>query len=326
MKPAMNPVRSVAAILASTLLLDSAQAPPAAPIRFSYRPIAFRLESSETPARNAPETMAGGVAIFDYNNDGKLDVFFTNGAVIRTLSKNSSKYSNRLFENDGKGHFVDVTAKAGLAGTGFDVGVAIGDFDNDGCKDIFVGGVYKNTLYHNNCDGTFTDVTAKAGLQSKADPEFGRLWSVGAAWADVNNDGLLDLFVVNYIAWDFTTEPVCGYQGRREYCHPKFYKKLPNQLFLNNGDGTFRDVSKASGIRAHPGKGMGVGVADFNLSGRMDVFVAAMLGHLDVVKSTLTAHPQLLHSKGPHGIPLLAHAKAGGDDAKAVLDYLTALG
>ena len=132
--------------------------------------------------------MAGGVAVFDYNNDGKLDIFFTNGADLKTLHKDSTKYSNRLFENDGNGHFTDVTAKAGLAGTGYDVGVAIGDYDNDGYEDIFVAGVYRNTLYHNNGDGTFTDVTAKANL-NKPDAEYGPLWAVAGAWVDVNNDG-----------------------------------------------------------------------------------------------------------------------------------------
>src|ERR1700741_536555 len=145
---------------------DQAKAVPAAesPIRFGYQPIDFKLDSSETPERHAPETMAGGVAVFDYNNDGNLDIFFANGADIKTLRKTSAKYSNHLFENDGHGHFTDVTEKAGLAGTGYDVGVAIGDYDNDGYEDIFVTGVYRNTLYHNNGDGTFTDMTEKAGL------------------------------------------------------------------------------------------------------------------------------------------------------------------
>src|SRR5271166_5353595 len=143
----------------------SATAPASdSPIRFSFQPIAFKLDSNESPEHHAPETMAGGVAVFDYNNDGKLDIFFTNGADINTLSKSSPKYSNHLFENDGQGHFTDVTAKAGLAGSGYDIGVAVADYDNDGYEDIFVAGVYKNTLYHNNGDGTFTDVTAKAGL------------------------------------------------------------------------------------------------------------------------------------------------------------------
>jgi len=246
--------------------------PSESPIRFVYQPIDFRLDSCETPERHAPETMAGGLAIFDYNNDGKLDIFFTNGADIKTLRKTSAKYSNRLFENDGHGHFTDVTEKAGLAGTGYDVGVAIGDYDNDGYEDIFVTGVYRNTLYHNNGNGTFTDVTAKAGL-NKSDPEYGPLWSVAAAWVDVNNDGLLDLVVINYLKWDFATEPACESYGHREYCHPKMYKATPNQLFINNGDGTFRDASAEAGLRAHPGKGMGIAAADSNLSGKMDLMV-----------------------------------------------------
>ena len=265
-----------AVLLAAVWALASGQDAPA-PIHFVYRPIDFRLESCETPQRHAPETMAGGVAVFDYNNDGYLDIFFTNGADIETLKKDSPKYSNRLFENDGKGNFKDVTVKAGLAGGGFDNGVAIGDYDNDGYKDIFVGGVHGNRLYHNNGDGTFTDVTAKAlpAASQKPDSQYGPLWSVGGAWVDVNNDGLLDLFVVNYLAWDIQTEPRCeAGPGKLDYCHPKFYKATPNQLFLNNGDGTFRDISAESGIRAHPGKGMGVGVADYDLDGLMDIFVA----------------------------------------------------
>lgn len=246
---------------------------PRSPIQFTYQPIPFQLESSETPERHAPETMAGGVAVFDYNNDGKLDIFFTNGADIKTLRKSSPRYFNRLFENDGKGHFVDVTEKAGLAGTGYDVGVAIGDYDNDGYEDIFVAGVYKNTLYHNNGNGTFTDVTAKAGL-NKPDPEYGPLWSVGGVWVDVDNDGLLDLLVINYLKWDIEHEPSCPIDGHPDYCHPKMYKPTPNQLFINNGDGTFRDASVEWGLRKHPGKGMGGAAADFNLDGKMDIFIA----------------------------------------------------
>ena len=266
--------RAVVALIvvtAAVLTFAAGQNSPS-PIHFTYQPIGFRLDSCETARRHAPETMAGGVAVFDYNNDGYPDIFFTNGADIESLEKTSSKYSNRLFENDGKGHFRDVTAKAGLAGTGFDNAVAVGDYDNDGREDIFVGGVHGNHLYHND-GGVFTDVTAKAGLAAP-DPQYGRLWSVGAAWVDVNNDGLLDLFVVNYLAWDPQTEPSCKTaSGVLDYCHPKLYKPTPNQLFLNNGDGTFRDISEQSGIRAHPGKGMGIGVADYDLDGLMDLFV-----------------------------------------------------
>jgi enediyne biosynthesis protein E4 len=262
---------ALAIIMAAAWAIASGQN-AAAPIHFTYQPIGFRLDSCETPRRHAPETMAGGVALFDFNHDGYLDVLFVNGADIQSLKKTSPKYFNRLFENDGNGHFTDVTAKAGLAGTGFDNAVSTGDYDNDGREDIFVGGLHGNHLYHNG-GGTFTDVTVRAGLAAP-DPQYGPLWSVGAAWVDVNNDGLLDLFVVNYMAWDPDKEPSCeAAPGKLDYCHPKFYKPTPNQLFLNNGDGTFRDVSAESGIRAHPGKGMGIGVADYDLDGLMDFFV-----------------------------------------------------
>jgi hypothetical protein len=275
---AWEPAFAIALLLLSLsctvpLYAQSPGPSPDSPIRFEYQPISFELDSCETPERHAPETMAGGVAVFDYNNDGKLDIFFTNGADIRTLRKSSPKYSNRLFENDGKGHFTDVTEKAGLAGSGYDIGVAVADYDNDGYEDIFVAGVYKNTLYHNNGDGTFTDVTAKAGL-NRPDPEYGPLWSVGAVWVDVNNDGLLDLLVINYMKWDIEHEPSCPIDGHADYCHPKMYKPTPNQLFLNNGNGTFRDASAEWGLRAHPGKGMAGVTADFDLDGKMDVFVA----------------------------------------------------
>jgi hypothetical protein len=242
-------------------------------IHFTPRSIPFVLDSCETPERHAPESMAGGVAVFDYDNDGNLDVFFANGADIITLKKTSSKYSNRLFRNNGNGTFTDVTEKAGLGGTGYDTGVAVGDYDNDGFEDIFIAGVHRNTLYHNNGDGTFTDVTEKAGL-AKPDKEYGPMWSVGAAWMDVNNDGLLDLFVVNYLKWDPGKEPDCRFNNKPEYCHPKFYKELPNQIFLNKGDGTFVDISAEAGIRAHLGKGMGVGVADYDGDGLPDIFVS----------------------------------------------------
>jgi len=250
------------------------------PIQFELKSLPFRLDSNESlSARNVPETMAGGVAIFDYNGDGRPDIFFANGADLQTLKKSSDKYSDRLFRNDGNGVFTDVTAQAGLQGHGFDNGVAAGDYDNDGHPDLFVMGVHGNTLYHSNGDGTFTNVTKKAGLDKSVDPEFGPLYGVAAAWVDVNNDGLLDLFVVNYLQWTWSDKPLCTINNVAEYCHPRYYKGLPDQLFLNQGDGTFQDVSKEWGIRDHVGKGMGVGVADYDLDGRPDLFVTNDAGY-----------------------------------------------
>jgi hypothetical protein len=271
LKPARRAACSL--FLAATAFLMVGASPALSPIRFELKRIPFRVENSETPAKNAPETMPGGVAIFDYNGDGRPDIFFTNGANIASLKKDSPKYRNRLFRNDGNGVFTDVTDAAGLAGTGYDMGVAVGDYDNDGFPDMFVAGVHHNTLYHNNGNGTFTDVTAKAGLDQRNDPQYGPLWSITAVWVDVNNDGLLDLFVVNYLQWTYSAEPFCSFRGVGDYCSPKLYKGQPSQLFLNKGDGTFQDVSKQWGIREHVGKGMGVGMADYDLDGRPDLFV-----------------------------------------------------
>jgi enediyne biosynthesis protein E4 len=250
--------------------------PAASPIAFELRKIPFQLENGVTPAKNIPETMLGGVAIFDYNGDGRPDVFFTNGANVETLKKDSPKFRNRLFRNDGNGVFTDVTDAAGLAGSGYDNGVAVGDYDNDGHPDLFVAGVHHSALYHNNGDGTFTDVTVKSGLDAflnHADPEFGPWWPITAVWVDVNNDGLLDLFVVDYLQWAYYAERRCEFDRVGDYCHPKFFKGQPNQLFLNKGDGTFQNVSKEWGLRDHVGKGMGASMADYDLDGRPDLFV-----------------------------------------------------
>lgn len=264
---------SLALLVLAAARLPRAGGGTAPAIRFELWPIAFQLEHGEVAARHVPATMAGGVAIFDYNRDGRPDIFFTNGANLATLKKDQPKYRNRLFRNDGNGVFTDVTDAAGLAGTGFDSGVAVGDYDNDGYPDLFVAGVHHNTLYHNNGDGTFTDVTEQAGITNSPDPQFGPMWAITAVWVDVNNDGLLDLFIVNYLAWDYATEPLCAYKGVADYCAPRSYKGLPNQLFLNKGHGKFEDVSEKWGLRAHVGKGMGVGMADYDLDGRPDLFV-----------------------------------------------------
>ena len=279
--------------LAAAIALPFLAAGPASPIRFELKPIPFRLEHAEVRARHVPATMAGGVAVFDYNRDGRPDIFFTNGANLATLRKDEPKYRNRLFRNDGNGIFTDVTDKAGLAGNGFDGGVAVGDYDNDGYPDLFVAGVHHNTLYHNNGDGTFT----KAGI-NKPDTQFGPMWAITGAWVDVNNDGWLDLFVVNYLQWDYATEPLCDYKGIADYCAPRSYKGLPNQLFLNKGDGTFEDVSEAWGIRAHVGKGMGAGMADYDLDGRPDLFVTNDASYNFLFHNTGAKFEELAFQKG----------------------------
>lgn len=234
----------------------------------------FISENSPTPNKNQPETMLAGVAVFDYDRDGLLDVYFCNGAAIPSLKKESPKFQNRLFHNKGNGAFEDVTERAGVGGEGYSMGVAIGDYDNDGWPDIFVGSVTANQLFHNNRDGTFTDVTAKAGVAG-ARLDGKKMWSVGGGWFDYNNDGLLDLFVVNYCKWEVNKDPFCTTgKGNRAYCHPRSYEPLPNTLFRNNGDGTFTDVSAEAGILSHPGKGMSVAFADYDRDGFLDAFVA----------------------------------------------------
>ena len=236
--------------------------------------IHFIADSCPTPNKNLPETMLAGVALLDYDNDGYLDIYFANGAAIPSLRKESPKYWNRLFHNNHDGTFTDVTEKAGVKGEGYGIGVAVGDYDNDGWPDIFVANVTKNQLFHNNHDGTFTDVTDKAGLGgAKLDGR--KMWSVAAGWFDYDNDGRLDLFVSNYCVWEVNKDPFCGPNPNlRAYCHPKNYAPLPNTLYHNNGDGTFTDVSAATGIGAIRGKGMGVAFADYDHDGFMDVFVA----------------------------------------------------
>ena len=225
-------------------------------------------DNGPTPEKHMIETMAGGLAVFDYDGDGRPDIFFTGGAAIPSMRKNDPRFFNRLFHNEGKMQFRDVTDEAGVAGDGYSMGAAVADFDNDGRPDLFVSGVYHNTLYRNLGNGRFQDVTARSGIHSDE-------WSVAAGWFDFDNDGLLDLIVVNYGAWDPANEHYCGDRTRnlRVYCHPKYYDPRPNQLYRNRGDGTFEDVTKSSGVGASPGRAMGVAFADYDRDGRMDVFV-----------------------------------------------------
>lgn len=228
----------------------------------------FVLENNPTAQKHMIETMAGGVAAFDYNGDGLPDIFFTNGAAIPSLQKDSPKYWNRLYRNDGAMKFTDVTEEAGVAGSGYSMGVAAGDFDNDGHADLFVAGVYRNLLYRNEGNGKFEDVTTKSRIKSDK-------WSVAAGWFDYDNDGRLDLFVVNYAKWTPDFNRYCGDAERniRVYCHPKYFEAISNQLYHNNGDGTFEDVSEKSGISGHLGRGMSVAFADYDGDGFTDIFV-----------------------------------------------------
>lgn len=233
----------------------------AAGVNFVYR-------HSPTSDKHYVESAPGGVAVFDYNGDRRPDIYFTNGARTPSLEKSSPLYSNRLYRNDGGMRFTDVTETAGVSGTGYAMGAAAADYDNDGHVDLFVAGVRRNQLLRNRGDGRFEAVTERAGIASGD-------WAVAAGWLDYDNDGRLDLFVVNYVQWRPETNRYCGDQARgiRIYCHPRFFPGLPNRLYRNRGDGTFEDVSARAGILSHVGKGMSVAFADFNHDGRLDIFV-----------------------------------------------------
>lgn len=230
--------------------------------------ISFRLANHPTEHKHLIETMPGGFAAFDYNNDGLTDLYFTNGASLPDLTKKDPSDWNRLYRNDGGLKFTDVTADAGVGGEGYSMGAAAADYDNDGDVDLFVAGVERNALYRNSGKGTFEDVTARAGIASRS-------WSVAAGWLDFDRDGLLDLFVVNYLKWSARDDRYCGDKARniRVYCHPKYYEGLSNILYRNRGDGSFEDVSEKSGIGRHVGKGMSAAFADYDADGWVDAFV-----------------------------------------------------
>lgn len=235
--------------------------------------VRFVAHNSATPQKQQPEGLIAGVALFDYDGDGYLDIYFVNGAGMPSLAKEGPQHMNRLFHNNRDLTFTDVTEKAGLAGAGYGMGVAVGDYDNDGRPDLYVANVNGNQLFHNNGNGTFTEVTAKAGVGG-ASYDGKKMWSVAAAWVDYNNDGLLDLFVSNYCQWDATGGPECQTNGQHMYCSPRHFKPLPHTLYRNNGNGTFTDVSVQTGIAGHIGRGMGVAVADYDGDGYPDIFVA----------------------------------------------------
>jgi tetratricopeptide (TPR) repeat protein len=255
----------------------AAALPTVAPIKFrngaAQARLNFTLRNAASPRKYQIETMTGGVAIIDYDNDGWPDIYFVNGAELPAMQKSSAQFWNRLFRNNHDGTFADVTEQAGVKGEGYAMGAAVADYDNDGDADLFIAGVNRNQLYRNDGNGKFTDVTKPANLLG-VDAQHGKMWSVAAAWFDYDNDGRLDLFVVNYCKWHPEIDPYCGAPGKRTYCFPDRYEGLPNQLFRNNGDGTFTDVSATTGIAKHIGKGMGVAIADYNDDGFADVFVA----------------------------------------------------
>jgi enediyne biosynthesis protein E4 len=242
------------------------------PIRFTdvaqSSGVDFVLHNYPTPGKHMIETMAGGLAVFDYDGDGKPDIFFTNGAPIPSLNKTSPEFWNRLYHNEGNMKFRDVTRQAGVAGQGYSMGAAAADYDNDGRPDLFVAGVNRNILYHNAGNGRFEDVTEKAGIRSGK-------WAVAAGWFDYDKDGKLDLWVVHYAKWTPATDRFCGdaARGIRIYCHPKYYEGLASTLYHNRGDGTFEDVSEKAGISAFAGRGMSVAFADYDQDGFPDVFV-----------------------------------------------------
>jgi hypothetical protein len=273
----MRPALLILVSAATLALFVSAQGTAPPPIRFEdiaeRAGIHFVVENCPTPEKHQPETMPAGVALFDYDGDGLLDIYLVNGADMPSLVKTGPKYYNRLFHNNGDGTFTDVTEHAGVAGAGYGMGVAIGDYDNDGRPDLFLANVNGNQLFHNNGDGTFTDVTAKAGL-SGAMHNGRKMWSIAAGWFDYNRDGLLDLFVVNYVDWDPRYEPACMGINGRGYCHPDSFPPLTDTLYRNNGDGTFTDVSAETGISKVEGRGMGVAFADYDNDGWPDIFVA----------------------------------------------------
>jgi len=232
----------------------------------------FLHQAPHTTRKYLIETMGSGVALFDCDNDGRLDIFFVNGAPFTdptpsgTIPKKTGpKYWNRLYHQKPDGTFEDITEKAGVQGEGYDMGVAVGDYDNDGYEDLFVTGYGGNHLYHNNGNCTFTDVTKQAGVGGSG-------WSSSAAWVDLDNDGRLDLVVDRYVTWDWD-DKWCGPPDNRGYCHPDVFEPITMLVYHNDGDGHFTEVSHQLGLDK-PAKALGIAIADYDRDGRIDLAVA----------------------------------------------------
>jgi enediyne biosynthesis protein E4 len=272
----------VSPILWQTNTIAQKSPPAATQLRPAFRDVTaatgikFKDEASPTSQKYFIETMQGGVAVFDYDGDSYLDIFFVNGAELmdpmkpgQLPDKSQARFWNRLYRNNGNGTFSDVTEKAGVAGHHYGMGVATGDYDNDGYPDIYLTNFGANILYHNKGNGTFTEVTAKAGVG-------GGGWSTSACFVDYDRDGFLDLIVARYVDWNFSHNPWCGEHkpGYRSYCHPDNFKPTASLVYHNNRDGTFSDVSLKSGIAAVPGKALGVAFNDFDQDGWLDLLFA----------------------------------------------------
>jgi hypothetical protein len=267
----MNRRRFLSTLAAAPLAggLRAGARPPFEEIAPERSGIRWVHENARSAERFLPETLPPGCAIFDYDNDGWMDLFFVNTGPS-DFYKPSKPLRNALYKNNRDGTFTDVTEKAGVGGgTSFGMGVAVGDYDNDGYPDLFVTAYGRPTLYKNNRDGTFTDVTEKAGLATPG-------WTTSAVWFDFDNDGRLDLFVCSFVDYGPGQRFACGDNklGRHYYCIPRVFKPTASFLYRNNGDGTFTEVGKGTDIAKAMGKGLGVVATDINNDGRMDLFVA----------------------------------------------------